>query len=579
MSQPVLQTWTGAWPVIKSSLPLSISEGVIDQNAFDAIEVDALFNAVNHASTTIGQAVLYRSLTQPLQALDAIQAKQDAVKELQEDPALKAVLERIVQQAAEDEKNFYLLLFGEFLGSTGTAREEHEIEGFGYLQYRRGVRFMLNLVEEISAITTPKSVYLQAIFTQILSFTASRDYSLMQGPVYLSEQGIHSKEQRETSWIPAIIFKPRLFKPLLISLVFGALWAVAHFFPTDIFKVSVEAIPTAAIFLVPMLLAYVPIVGGYDRDHAIIPLRNDYRQSQAIGESLDALGQLDELLSFLRYAEAYSVPSQTTEPLTDLPRQTMVLPDFVNAIKQQLNLRAVKNPVLGKGNPNYVANDFVMEQDRLVLITGPNSGGKTAFCKTITQSQLLAQIGCFIPAEAATLSVADKIFYQVPEISQLSDGEGRFGTELKRTKEIFLASSAKSLIVLDELSEGTTFEEKMESSTNVLNGFYRKGCNTLLITHNHQLVDHFIAEKIGLAKQVEFSHELPTYRLIEGISRVSHADRVAKKIGFSKQDIDNYLEAEQRIDASPAATPPPSLEVGHTGSLPVATLPPSLEVE
>jgi DNA mismatch repair ATPase MutS len=139
------------------------------------------------------------------------------------------------------------------------------------------------------------------------------------------------------------------------------------------------------------------------------------------------------------------------------------------------------------------------------------------------------------------LSVADKIFYQAPEISHLDDGEGRFGTELKRTKDIFLASTAKSLVVLDELSEGTTFEEKMESSANVLGGFYRKGNNTILITHNHQLVDVFIDKDEGVARQVEFANELPTYKLIAGISRVSHADRVAKKIGFSKEDIDNYL--------------------------------------
>jgi DNA mismatch repair ATPase MutS len=146
-----------------------------------------------------------------------------------------------------------------------------------------------------------------------------------------------------------------------------------------------------------------------------------------------------------------------------------------------------------------------------------------------------------VPAKSASLTVADKIFYQVPEVSHLNDGEGRFGTELKRTKDIFLASTAKSLVVLDELSEGTTFEEKMESSSNVLNGFYRKGNSTILITHNHQLVDNFVNQGIGLAKQVEFAHDAPTYKLIDGISRVSHADRVAKKIGFSKEDIDSYL--------------------------------------
>ncbi len=104
-----------------------------------------------------------------------------------------------------------------------------------------------------------------------------------------------------------------------------------------------------------------------------------------------------------------------------------------------------------------------------------------------------------------------------------------------------MAKTAKSLIVLDELSEGTTFEEKMESSSNVLDGFFRKGNSTILITHNLQLVDLFIDKGVGIAKQVEFKNDEPTYSLIDGISRVSHADRIAKKIGFSKQDIDNYL--------------------------------------
>ena len=96
-------------------------------------------------------------------------------------------------------------------------------------------------------------------------------------------------------------------------------------------------------------------------------------------------------------------------------------------------------------------------------------------------------------------------------------------------------------MILDELSEGTTYEEKLETSENILDGFRRKKSTTLLITHNHELVDHFINQGIGQAKQVEFKDEEPTYRLIEGISRVSHADRVAKKIGFSKEDIDRYL--------------------------------------
>ena len=91
------------------------------------------------------------------------------------------------------------------------------------------------------------------------------------------------------------------------------------------------------------------------------------------------------------------------------------------------------------------------------------------------------------------------------------------------------------------MAEGTTFEEKMQSSTDVLDGFYRKGNSTILITHNHQLVDVFVKRGVATPKQVEFADDEPTFKLIDGISRISHADRVAKKIGFSKQDIDHYL--------------------------------------
>ncbi len=528
MLQTLLQLWQErSWPDIKASKPLPTGEGVIDQGGFNTIEVDELFETINQASTTIGKAVLFRTLTQPPASLSECEARQQAVTELRNNKALKDSIERIVANAETQEKSFYLLLFGEFLGALGTAKEEHEIEGYGYLQFKRGTRFLLELVDEINATKEPQSAYLKSIFDKIKAYANSRSYSLMEGPVYITEQGIRSKQERKGAFSPAIIFKPSLFKPLLISSFFALIWAAAHFFPSDVFKVSVEAIPTFSIFVVPLLLIYFPIIGGFDRDSCIIPLRNEFKQSDDVAEILDALGQLDELLSFLKFSDSFG--------------HATVLPSLIEAEHHCINLVDAVNPVLGQLNQDYVGNDFDLQEEKLVLITGPNSGGKTAFCKTITQIQLLAQIGCYVPAKSATLTVADRIFYQAPEISHLDDGEGRYGTELKRTKQIFLAATAKSLVVLDEMSEGTTFEEKMESSTNVLDGFYRKGNSTILITHNHQLVDAFVKQRKGSPRQVEFANDAPTYKLVEGISRVSHADRVAKKIGFSKEDIDNYL--------------------------------------
>jgi DNA mismatch repair ATPase MutS len=320
--------------------------------------------------------------------------------------------------------------------------------------------------------------------------------------------------------VPAIIFKPSLFKPLLIVSLIVVLGLFNFFIPI--------LSPATSVFLAPLLLLYIPIVGGFDRDNGIIPLREIFRKSADMALLLDALGQLDELLAFQKFADVFG--------------GSMILPELIAAEQHQIKLTGAKNPILGKTNKDYVGNDFGLEEQKLAFITGPNSGGKTAFCKTVTQIQILAQLGCYVPAQSARLSIADRIFYQAPEISHLDDGEGRFGTELKRTKTIFIAATSKSLVVLDELSEGTTFEEKLETSVNILDGFYKKGNNTILITHNHQLVDHFQNQQRGIARQVEFADDTPTFRLINGISRVSHADRVAKKIGFSKADIDAYLE-------------------------------------
>ena len=142
------------------------------------------------------------------------------------------------------------------------------------------------------------------------------------------------------------------------------------------------------------------------------------------------------------------------------------------------------------------------------------------------------------------MSLADKIAYQAPSFDSLNDPEGRFGTELKVTKNIFFSVTPKSLAILDEIAEGTTTHEKMVLSVDILNGFYVKANNTLLVTHSYELVERFREQGIGQYLQVEFKDELPTHRIVEGISKDSHALRVARKIGFAPEHIDKHLREE-----------------------------------
>jgi DNA mismatch repair protein MutS len=512
-------------PAIRSAAPGGTGRGVIDVSTFQAIEVDKLFDSVNHAATLTGQATLYRSLVQPLASGDLIRAKQDAVREIESNGALKEGLEALLQQSRALEKDFYDLLFGTFMGLVSSPAHDLEIEGYGYATYIKGTRFMLGLVDAANRLPTPESEYLRILVEDLRGFAESRAYSLAKGPAYRTEKGIATKAEK--GWFtPAVKFRPSLFKPVGLAVAVAALFLILEFVPL-VLEMASSISPVFWLFLMPLSLLYIPIVGGFDRDGCIYPLRDIFRKSADMQNTLDSLGKLDELLSFIRFKESFGHP--------------VTLPKVVDADRHCLALKGVRNPILGKNNPDYVPNDLELRDARLTLITGPNSGGKTAFCKTLAQTQLLAQIGCYVPAEQAELTAADRIFYQVPEISHLADGEGRFGTELRRTKDIFLATSPKSLVIMDELSEGTTHEEKIEISMNILEGFYQKGNNTVLITHNHELVDRFQEKGVGLARQVEFRNEQPTYRLIEGISRVSHADRVARKIGFSKEDIARYL--------------------------------------
>src|SRR5574337_459544 len=498
MSEPLL-TAIGKELSVRSARAAKTGEGVLDLSTFNTIEVDRLFDAVNHASTIAGQATLYRSLANPLSSIEAITAKQDALRELESKADLRTRIEALVQQATKYEEEFYRLLFGTFVGTLGDPRDKMETGGYGHRTYRQGTKLMLDLVKSARSLPAPESPYLRARLDALKAFGSTRSHALLKGPAYVTERAIKTKAEK---WLlpPAIKFRPTLVKPRLIVMLVMAMGLFLYYAPA--LGIARAAMPAVMVFLVPSFMLYGPLVGGFDRDSIIYPLRDGYRTSRDVQQALEALGQLDELLSFYRYAKTFSSPT--------------VLPTLVDSDRHTLALKAVRNPILGKGNADYVPNDIHLDGVKLTFVTGPNGGGKTAFCKTVAQTQLLAQIGCYVPAEQAKLSVADRIFYQVPESNSLTDREGRFGTELQRTKAIFFASSPRSLVILDELAEGTTYQEKLEISHTILGGFHQVGNNTILVTHNYELAEQFHKRDVGLYRQVEFVHGAPTHRLVEG---------------------------------------------------------------
>lgn len=514
--------------------PTETDHEVLDPKTFAAIETEVLFHTVDHTKTETGRMALYRSFAHPTQDAQVIQQKQMALREIESNPELRGALSDFVEKTVSDERSLKYLLYGEFSGGLTTDEpssrtDKLEFGGYGYRQYQDGTRFAVNLVEKAGNLPRPQSAYLCTLLDAIRDFSQSRSYALMKGPVY-SMSGKFKTKKEKSRFDLYSHFQPSLFKILPILIFLAAGYGILFFFEILMPQFGITYISYGILALTaPILPIILLAIGASDRDSIIYPLRKQFRESPELAKAVEALGLLDELLSFYRYGQ--SLPGEK------------VLPEILDEKQHRLTVGQARNPLLIQTIPDYVPNDIHLDPvGRVLIITGPNSGGKTAYCKTVVQVQLLGQMGCYIPAAQGQLVPAEHIYYQVPDPGQLSAAMGRFGHELQRTREIFFNSTPRSLAVLDELSEGTTFEEKMTISEYILKGFHKLGTSTLLVTHNHELCELLQKDGIGRYLQVEFLQQGPTHRLIAGISKVSHADRVASAIGFSRKDVEKHLE-------------------------------------
>ena len=136
-----------------------------------------------------------------------------------------------------------------------------------------------------------------------------------------------------------------------------------------------------------------------------------------------------------------------------------------------------------------VLNDIEFdEKDTLIyVLTGPNRGGKSVITCAVGIAQVLAQLGLFVPAERAEISIADAIFTHFPTGADDTIDKGRLGEECARLRDIFDAVTSKSLVLLDESLSSTGSYEASYIAAEVLAGFGKVGCRCLFSTHLHEL--------------------------------------------------------------------------------------------
>lgn len=310
-------------------------------------------------------------------------------------------------------------------------------------------------------------------------------------------------------------------------------------------------------FVIPVLARYRNKFGGVVHDQsasgqtlyiepgAVMEDNNRLRQAQ-IEEKQEVLRVLAELSALI------------TPYRHDILNNEQLLGhlDFVNAkatlahqMKASLpllsrdnvvNLRKARHPLIARDK--VVANDIKIGKDyQAIIITGPNTGGKTITLKTLGIIQLMGQSGLFIPTEeGSTIAVFDNIFADIGDEQSLEQNLSTFSGHMDNVKAILDRITNRSLVLLDELGAGTDPKEGAALAMSILDAIGAKGSMVVITTHYPELKVYGYDRAKTINASMEFDQETlePTYRLLLGIPGRSNGLEIAQRLGISSTIID-----------------------------------------
>jgi len=227
------------------------------------------------------------------------------------------------------------------------------------------------------------------------------------------------------------------------------------------------------------------------------------------------------------------------------------LPELGPVGEGGMRFRGLFNPLLLGEKTTPVPCDLKTAQAAsVVIVTGPNSGGKTRLLQAIALTQLLGEAGLFAPAAAARVPRASGLFVSLVEESRADQPEGQLGMELMRIRRMFEQLDVGSLVLLDELCSGTNPSEGEEIARLVISLLPELEAQVFVTTHLLQFAAHLAEEKpIPRLEffQVEIdARERPTYAFVPGVAKTSLAEKTAARLGVTRDELLALIAARKR---------------------------------
>lgn len=268
---------------------------------------------------------------------------------------------------------------------------------------------------------------------------------------------------------------------------------------------------------------------------SVVPLNNQLA-SLRLEEEAEVGRVLFELSALLAQDAEVDSTLGALEAL-DVVRAAALLAEDWGLTRPRLNaegryrLKGGRHPLIASPVPNDLELDG---ERRILLLTGPNMGGKTALLKTLGLAVLMACCGLYVAAQEADLAFPDRIFVDIGDRQSIQESLSTFAAHLVRLKAVLDSASEQSLVLIDELGSGTDPEEGAALAQAILEAFLARGVRGLITTHLSPL-KAFAQDTPGLVNasmHFDLTHLRPTYRLVVGVPGRSYALSVARRLGL-----------------------------------------------
>jgi DNA mismatch repair protein MutS len=240
-----------------------------------------------------------------------------------------------------------------------------------------------------------------------------------------------------------------------------------------------------------------------------------------------------------------------------------------------LALRACRHPVIERLMPreSFIPNDVHFEPaERVLLVTGPNMAGKSTILRQIGLAVVMAQLGSFVPAAAAEIGVADRLFTRVGASDNLARGQSTFMVEMSETSAILHSATERSLVLLDEIGRGTSTYDGVAIAWAVTEYLHDTvGCRTMFATHYHELMqlpeELAHARNLNVAVKESGDRVIFLYHLEAGGTDRSYGIHVAQLAGLPAGVVQRAKELLRTLEAKHRVVPGAPAPLSDPGQL------------